>query len=154
MIIQTIAKTLKKTFSFLQEEYGFQPGSSVIDKEFCIIKMQNNTTGIALYYERRESNVFVYLYRLIDGKMVEDKNPVSSDLPLNSIDLQFIIQLREGANYICKIQSQSSKSLDELMQDIAADLKKYADDILKGDFEVFSEVDSIAKKRRLEWQNS
>ena len=73
MNIQTIATTLKKTFSFLQEEYGFQPVSSVIDKEFCIIKMQNKTTGIALHYERRESNVVVYLYRLLDGKMVEDK---------------------------------------------------------------------------------
>ena len=153
MNIQTIANTLKKTFSFLQE-YGFQPVSSVIDKDFCIIKMQNNTTGIALHYERRESNVFVYLYRLIDGKMVEDKIPVSSDLPLNSIELQFIIQLREGENYVCKIQSQSSKSLDELIQAIAVDLKKYADDILKGDFGLFGELDSIAKKRRLEWQNS
>ena len=87
-------------------------------------------------------------------KWLKTKCPVSPDLPLNSIDLQFIVQLREGTDYIRKIQGQSSKSLDELMQDVAADLVKYADDILKGDFEVFSEVDSIAKKRRLEWQNS
>jgi len=154
MNIQTIANRLKMNFIFLQQEYGFQDVSSVIDKDFCIIKMQNNTTGIALHFERRDYTLFVYLYRLIDGKMVEDKIPVSAELPLNSIELQYIIQLREDSNDNTNIKSQTSKSLDELMQDVAANLKKYADDVLKGNFEAFSEVDSIAKKRRLEWQNS
>jgi hypothetical protein len=151
---QTIVNKLKDKFFFLQQEYGFKGVSSVIDKDFCIIKMQNDTTGIALHYERREDDVFVYLYRLIDGKMVEDKIPISSDFPLNSIELRFIIQFREGEKFINKFQNQSSKSFDELLQDIAADLRKYANDVLKGNFEVFREVDSIAKKRRLDWQNS
>lgn len=154
MDIQNIANTLKQAFNFLQEEYDFKVVSSDIDKEFCIIKMQNITTGIALHYERRESNIFVYLYRLIDGKMVEDSIPVSSSTPLNSIELQYIVQLKEGKNYVNKLQKQYSKSLNDLIQDAAADLNKYAVDVLMGDFAIFSEVDSIAKKRRLEWQNS
>jgi hypothetical protein len=154
MSIQIIANALKQIFYFLQEEYGFKPVSIDIDKEFCVIKMQNNSTGIALHYARRESNIFVYLYRLINGKMVEDITPVSSDRPLNSIELQYIIQLREGENYIAKVQKQSSRSVVDLVQESADDLKKYAADVLTGNFEVFNEVDSVAKKRRLEWQNS
>lgn len=154
MNTQLIANKLRENFEFLKDEYGFKTVSDVIDKDFCTIKMQNDTTGVSLNYETREDDVIVYLYRLIEGKMIEDKIPVSENIKLNSIELRFIIQFKKDDNSISTFQSQNSKSIDELIQNIVSDLKKYADDILKGDFDVFNKVDAIAKRRRLEWQNS
>lgn len=154
MKTKNIANKLIEGFSFLQHEYGFTLASSDIKKEYCIVKMKNSTTGISLQYEVMEDDIIVYLHRLLDGEIVEDKYPLSVDIPLNAIELRFIIQFKQGVNYISKFKSSSSESYDQLIADTANDLKKYADDILNGDFEVFDKVGAIAKKRRLEWQNS
>jgi hypothetical protein len=154
MNTQSVANKLKKNFNFLIKEYDFKTVSSVIENDFCSIKMQNYTTGISLNYERREDDVLVYLYRLIDGQMIEDKIPISVDIPLNSIELRYIIQFKKGDDMIGTLQSQNYNSIDGLIQNIVNDLKEYASDILKGNFDVFSKVDAVAKKRRLEWQNS
>jgi hypothetical protein len=151
MNMRAVEIKLRDKFNYLCKEYGFVEINNVYDKDFCIIKMKNSTTGIALHYERREADLFVYLYRLVNGEIVDDKTPLSPQLPLNCIELRYIIQFKKSDSFILKY---SHESFDELIGDIAADLKLYGNEILNGDFEIFNEVDAIAKKRRLEWQNS
>lgn len=143
---------LKDKFEFLKQEYDFHLVSNIIDKEFCIIKMQNDTTGISLNYELREDDIIVYLYRLIDGKMIDDITPISADIPLNCIDLRYVVMFKKGEN-ITNHDWNKSKFYDDLIQNIIYNLRNYAEDILKGNFDAFNKVDAMAKKRRLEWQN-
>lgn len=154
MKMQNIANAIKYHFNYLKQEYGFRDVSDIIDNDYCSIKMQNNTTGISLNYERRENYLFAYLYRLVDGEIREDINPISSNLPLHSIELNYIIQFKDSVYFIDKLRKKSSKSIDELILDLAYDLKKYAKEVLNGDFHVFNEVDAVAKKRRLDWQQN
>lgn len=153
MNTKVIEKKLRDKFAFLKQKYEFREVSNVIDKYQCIIKMQNDTTGISINYERREDDIIVYLYRLIDGAMIDDKIPISADIPLNCIDLRYVVMLKKGES-ITDYDWKEGKSYDDLIQNIIYDLKNYAEDILKGNFDVFSKVDAMAKKRRLEWQNS
>lgn len=146
-------KKLRYNFAFLKQQYEFREVSNVIDKDYCIIKLQNDTTGISLNYERREDDINVYLYRLIHGVMIDDKIPISADIPLNCIDLRYVVVLKKGEN-ITDYDWKKGTSYDDLIQNIIYDLKNYAEDILKGNFDVFSKVDAMAKKRRLQWQNS
>jgi hypothetical protein len=146
-------KKLKDSFYFLIQEYGFRLVSNIIDKDYCIIIMKNDTTGISINYELREDDIIVYLYRLIDGNIIEDKVPISSDIPLNCIELRYIVQFNRGET-VASINRYADKSYDDLIENIIYDLKNYAEDVLKGNFDVFIKVDAMAKKRRLEWQNS
>jgi hypothetical protein len=151
MKTKTIANILKDKFDFLRYEYSFVDVSTVVDEDYCIIKMKNNTTGISLQYERRENDVFVYLYKLIDGEIIDIKSPISPEIPLNCIEFRYIIQYIKGDIYL---ENYSNSSFDELIRCIADDLKIYCNDILKGNFNILKKVDAMAKKRRLEWQNN
>ena len=42
----------------------------------------------------------------------------------------------------------------EMVSNLVDNLKYFAKDVLRGQFDVFSILNEIAKKRRLEWQNS
>lgn len=42
----------------------------------------------------------------------------------------------------------------EMVSNLADNLKYFAKDVLRGQFDVFSILNEIAKKRRLDWQNS
>lgn len=152
MNTKVMEKKLRDKFDFLKQQYDFREVTNAVAKDYCIIKMQNNTTGISLNYERREDDIIVYLYRLIDGAMIDDKIPISADIPLNCIDLRYIVVFKKGES-ITDYDWKEGKFYDDLIQNIIYDLKNYAEDILKGNFEVFDKVDAIAKKRRLEWQN-
>ncbi len=41
-----------------------------------------------------------------------------------------------------------------MVSNLADNLKYFAKDVLRGQFDVFSILNEIAKKRRLDWQNS
>jgi len=153
MNTRVMAKKLKDSFEFLIKEYGFHLFSNIIEKEYCILKMKNDTTGISINYEIREDDIIVYLYRLIDGNIIEDTGPVSSEIPLNCIDLRYIVKFKKSES-IDGIDMYKYSSYDDLIESIINDMKKYAEDVLNGSFDVFIKVDAMAKKRRLEWQNS
>lgn len=152
MNTQTIKNKLKQQFNYLQKEYGFQEVSIDINDDYCVIEMKNHTTGIILNYERSDDDIIIFLCRLINGEIVRDKNPISETVPLNTIDLNYIIKFKKGENDISALHSRSM-SVNELIKNKATDLKTYADDVLQGNFDVFNKVDALAKKRRLEWLN-
>lgn len=144
---------LSQKFAYLKTEYDFEPVSNIDDSEFYKVVLKNSTTGIAIIYEYRDANIFIYLYRLVDGQIVEDKLPLVENEPLNSIELSYIVQYKDAEKLTKPLYDSSTMNFEDLVADLSKNLRMFADDVLKGDFSIFSKVDNIAKKRRLEWQN-
>lgn len=145
-------KIIEDSFLFLNTEYNFNLINVDDDDDYLSLIYKNQTTGVKITYEYRDANIFVYLYKLQDGQLVEDKTPISKELPLHSIELSYIIQYRNPERLTKPLYDSSVKSFDVLVEAIAENLKVCADDVLKGDFDIFIKLDDIAKKRRLEWQ--
>ena len=139
--------------------------------------MQNDTTGIEIYYEFRDMIVLIKLYRLINGAIQEQKGEIRPDTVLNSFDINDLLEIRspsskvpsqetiEGLdNIIKKMVSGKKVKLDEYPQEIqdgglsidnilskhVKHLEKHAKDILEGDFKILNKIDKIVKKRAKE----
>jgi hypothetical protein len=144
---------LNDKFKFLKTDYEFEPVSTIDDPDFYKVILKNSTTGIAIIYEYRDANVFIYLYKLINGQIIEDKLPIVEREPLNSIELSYIVQYRDSEKLTVPLYDDSSTSFEDLITKLASNLRMFADDVLRGDFSIYLKVDKLAKKRRLEWQN-
>ncbi len=144
---------LNDKFKFLKTDYEFEPVSTIDDPDFYKVILKNTTTGIAIIYEYRDANVFIYLYKLINGQIIEDKLPIVERDPLNSIELSYIVQYRDPERLTVPLYDDFSTSFEDLITKLASNLRMFADDVLRGDFSIYPKVDKLAKKRRLEWQN-
>jgi hypothetical protein len=151
---KTYKDFINDKFSFLKYEYGFELISCVDDPSFYKLVFKNATTGVAITYEYRDANISIYLYRLINGQIVEDKTPLSKDTQLNSIELSYIVQYRDVERITKPLYDSAAISFEDMISSSVNNLNNLAGDVLNGQFEVFSEINEIAKKRRLEWQNS
>jgi hypothetical protein len=150
--MKTLANKAEIVFDFLKTAYGFKKVSKDIDRDYFKISFKNKTTEISLNYELREQLFFIFIYKLTNNEILDDAQLKTKDKSLNSLDLQYIIQYSEGSNYLeCFKQKYKNYPFEEVIQQYALDLVKYAKDILNGDFEKFNEVEKIANKRRLDW---
>jgi hypothetical protein len=145
---------LNDKFNFLKHEYGCELISCIDDPDFYKLTFKNATTGVTIIYEYRDANVFIYLHRLVNGQIIEDKTPISKDTQLNSIELSYIVQYRDAEKLNKPIYDLSVTSFEDMVSKLANNLRNFASDVLNGQFDVFLEINEIAKKRRLEWQNS
>src|SRR5436190_18739047 len=86
---------VREEFEFLLQEHGF---STIAKCEKVAdgyeILFTNRTTGVRLNYEFREAYVFVTIYRLINGKFVENPNPIKPESVMHGFSLDDIIAVQ------------------------------------------------------------
>jgi hypothetical protein len=138
----------KKAFSFLIDDFGFREKSLELDNSGIRLVFCNSTTGVRISYEPREGGIFVMLIRLVDGKQPDYPIFIDEDTVLNYFDLQDLLSVRipcfkENNFEIGKTNSE----LENYIKQIAKNLRTQAEDILKGDFLIFSELEIIVKER-------
>ncbi|UOG32738.1 hypothetical protein [Leptospira noguchii] len=146
---------IKKYFKFLELDYKFHFVKSKKESWGYEILYLNETTGVKIVYEYREAYIFIFLYRLIDGKLIEDPGEIVQNTKLNSFSLGDIVNIRnpsallkatyeypENSKYFNK-----EKGWEMYVSDFAENLKNYANDVLNGNFEIFVKVDPIVKER-------
>lgn len=145
----------QEQFKFLVSEYDFR--LSKCEKEdwgYELIYL-NDTTGVKITYEYREAYVFIMLYQLLDGEFQENPRNIEGNTILHGYGLDDLISLRNPQTLIKPAYDygEQSKYYDEknglllYVSEFAENLKKYAKDILKGDFTIFPELDKIVKER-------
>ncbi|AJR14779.1 hypothetical protein LEP1GSC020_3815 [Leptospira interrogans serovar Grippotyphosa str. 2006006986] len=145
----------KKYFKFLELDYNFRFIKSLKESWGYEILYLNQTTGVKIVYEYREAYIFIFLYRLIDGKLVEDPGEIVQNTLLNSFGLDDIINIRNPlallkATYEYPENSHyhdKTNGWNQYISDFANNLKQYANDVLAGNFEIFEKVDPIVKER-------
>ncbi|MBI3143582.1 MAG: hypothetical protein HYZ16_12215 [Bacteroidetes bacterium] len=145
----------QEQFKFLESEYSFR--LSKCEKEdwgYELIYL-NDTTGVKITYEYREAYVFIMLYQLIDGELRENPRSIDNNTILHGYGLDDLISLRNPQALIKPAYNygEQSKYYDEknglllYVSEFAGNLKRYAKDVLKGDFTIFHELDKIVKER-------
>lgn len=145
----TFIKLCKEIFKFLEEDFDFEIKSIEQDIYGSYITYKNTTTAIRISFEPREGGMFILLSRLIEDKTPPYPVSIISLTDIYSFYLDDLLSIRAPSQ---KIVQEIEKllfydELENVMRQYAEVLKKYAGDILKGDFQVFGQLAEIVKKR-------
>lgn len=145
----------KNAFLFLIEDYQF----SIIDQsdEEWGHKMvlKNSSTGIEVTYEIREAYVNIMLYRLIDGEILENTSrAIRNNDSINGFNLDYFVKVRNPNDLIRPAYEygeysefyEGNHGLSKYVSKFADNLKNHAEDILIGDFKVFTQLDKVVKE--------
>ncbi|GAK58229.1 hypothetical protein U27_05202 [Candidatus Vecturithrix granuli] len=155
MNMQNFAQIVLDQFKFLISDYGFKRSKKRKHPwgyEFIFV---NNTTGIRITYEYRETFLFIRLYKLVNGELIENSYPIKNNTVLHSFYLDDIVSIRNPKAAMYPLSGYSDDSefhnkehgLSLYVSRFAENLKTYAEDVLTGNFELFTELDQIVKKR-------
>ena len=137
---------IRKHFSFLIDDYGFKEISIKNDVWGVRVEFCNLTTGIRAGYWVREGGFRVQLFRLVNGEIQENPLDINDDSVLNQYDLSMLLSNRDPDFTKKAIQKQSETIEDvDAIKEVATDLRIKAQDILLGDFTIFSEIEKIVK---------
>jgi hypothetical protein len=155
MRIPSFKTIIENQFLFLVSDYNFHLIKSYSENWGCVSVYLNNVVGVKITYEYREAYLFIMLYKLIDGKLVENPIKINLNSDLNGYSLDDVIKLRNPADLVKPAYEYGSKSefydekngLTLFVSIFANNLKKYASDILHGDFSLFEKLDIIVKDR-------
>ncbi|MCB0531337.1 MAG: hypothetical protein KDD14_04000 [Saprospiraceae bacterium] len=145
----------KEQFSFLESEYNFR--LSKCDKEnwgYELIYL-SDSTGVKIIYEYREAYIFIMLYKLIDGDIIENPRNIQDKTTLYGYELDDLIRLKNPQALIKPAYEygEQSEYYDEkdglalYVDAFSSNLRAYAKDILSGNFEIFPELEGIVKQR-------
>jgi hypothetical protein len=99
----------------------------------------------------RDGGIFIMLCRMVNGKLPPYPIFVRRETVLNWFDLEDIVALKEPSIELeqdfADSDNPTAKELAENLKVYAGALKKYAKDILSGDFSSFAKLEKIVKKR-------
>lgn len=164
----------KKKLAPVIRKFNFMVSNQIDEDWGYKLFLQNNTTGIEIYYEFRDMMVFLKLYQLINGEIQIQKGEIRYDTILSGFDINDLLEIRSPSSkvpsqetvdgldkIVKKIAAGKKVKLDEYPQEIqdgdlsidnilskhAESLEKYANDILAGDFSLFVDLDKIVKER-------
>ena len=142
----------KKHFSYLTNKYGFSFENNVSDTWWYRLTYLNQAInlGIVIHFERRDFYIFIKLCRLINGKLVQNTGEINPKTKINCFDMDDIISLK-SKNSLYPPHELNTIFNDDLFKKIvriqANNLKTHAEEILKGDFSIFPQLEKIIKKR-------
>ena len=135
-------RLILREFDFL-EEYEFKI-VDVTEMPYVSITYQNPTTALKIGYEPRDRGVFVLLIRLVDGEIPPYPIHIRPADGLNMFYLDDLVTFRAK-------ESETSDGCErppkESIAHAASALQTCATDVLRGDFDVFMELDKIVKSR-------
>lgn len=137
-------------FQYLVDEFNFEVVSQKSSSYSCSIFYKNHSTAVEISYEPREKHIFVLLMRLVDGEIPEYPIFICQEAELNSFYLDDLLSIRNSPYVFDQklIETPFKKSgMGLLLKQYAQALKIFGSDILGGDFEIFSELEKVVKKR-------
>jgi hypothetical protein len=139
-----------KYFDFLERDYGFIMVKGTVDTGIYKLMFKSSTVGIALEYEPREFYLFVTLCKLRKGEIPPKVVEISPKSVIECFDLDDVVSLSSKDSLVPDYTSMAPEekiTLDDLFKKQAENLRKFANDILNGDFSIFVELDRIVKDR-------
>jgi len=141
-------------FAFLKNEYTFRVVKEKLNANADLLYV-NDTTGVKIVFSNREAYCFIYLYKLVEGKLIENPSNIYMNSKLYAYMLDDIVALRNPSRLIrpAYMYGEDSKFHNEengfrlYLEEFARNLKIYADDVLRGDFKIFPKLEKVVKER-------
>jgi len=145
----------KEQFKFLESDFGFQLSKSEKKDWGYELIYLNKTTGVKITYEFCEAYIFIMLYKLVDGGLVENPRSIQESTVLHGYGLDDIISLRNPQALIKPTYQygeeseyyNKKKGLTLYVAAFSSNLKEYASDVLAGDFKIFGVAQRVVKER-------
>jgi len=151
----TFEKIIEEQFKFLVSEFQFKLEKCNRTQGGFDILYINVFCAVHIVYEFREAYLFITLHKLKNGAFVDNPRPIKSDSLITGYSLDDILSQR-APNAIIKpayAYGENSEYYDKelgmalYVSQFAKNLKKYASDVLTGDFKIFKLLEPIIKKR-------
>jgi len=140
-------KAIKRCFSFLLEEFGFKLLSDQVSRYGVTVLYQSRAAGVEVCYQPRENGgILVDLIRLIKGEVPSYPDSFAGGSTLHTFDFRDLLYLRKD-RLEQDILEKLEKNIPFSVEEAACLLKKYCNDVLIGDFSIFSRLEEIVKQR-------
>jgi hypothetical protein len=138
---------IKSCFSFLLGEFGFKLVSDQVSRYGVTVLYQSQAAGVEVYYQPRENGgILVDLIRLINGEVPSYPDSSLDSSTLHTFDTRDLLYLRKD-RLEQDIREKLKENIPFSAEEAARLLKKYCNDVLIGDFSVFSRLEEIVKQR-------
>jgi hypothetical protein len=146
------ASQCKKHLASIKRRYKLTRRQKAADGHTSELRYQNDTTGLVCIAEYREQVFGCKVCQLHNGEFVEEIGEITPTTRLWSYDLEDLFALRTAPLDTIKegVLNDEQAGFADMLSRYAKLIPKFADDVLRGDFTVFSELDRVVKERARE----
>jgi len=147
-----VVEIIKNAFSFLNTEYKLSVIEDKMSDFGYKLVFKGTKTAVSIIFEFREAYVNIILHKLINGEIQNDVYPYKEEVPLNNIGLDFIVKYKDPKQLTKPLYDYTSdyygkdNAFEIMVNSLSMNLRKFAHEVLIGDFSVFSEVDKFVKE--------
>lgn len=141
---------VKEVFKPLTKEFDLR----ILKPKYCAltlsIKMKNNFAGITIMIEYRDSALFLMFHKLENNKIPDMPVFVYQNSNLKTIHIEDVLTAKGVSEDEINLLTNRKIGLNELEKTLvnyASAVKKYATDILAGNFTDFDKAALIVKER-------
>ena len=148
------ARIAKDEFEFLKSEYGYELIGQEDNSNGGYVTFVNREVGVGvkLQYEAPSAFVFVFVCRLIDGEIRENRLPISSDSEINCFDFNDYLEPTQRMKSAYDYGENSpyyhpKNGLRNFTRGFAARLRSHGDRLLRGDLSILPEMANVIRRR-------
>lgn len=147
-----LKNTFINAFNFLWDEFQFVVISDKKEDWGYTMEAKNAVAGVRITYEYREAYANIMIYKLINGQIVENTTKaILSNEKINGFSVDRVIAMLNPDDlqkpyYPKQAEVNEECDLYNYLSEVASKTRKYAKDILAGDFSIFDKLDSKVKE--------
>ncbi len=134
-------------FKFLKH-YDFRPKIKKMEAGTYIRVYQNSTTAVKVALEWPEQYLYVRLCQFVDGRLQDNPTVIRQSSKLYCFNLENLLLLTEPDLIVkpAPYEELTSEQMEKTLCIYANAVEKYASAILRGNFQLFSRLESIVKE--------
>ncbi len=155
-----ILDKISSSFYFLKEEYNINFYLKKNTEYGCLIEGKNNFSGIRIIYEYKEALINVVLFQLVNNEILDNiSSAIRNNDRVLGFSLEHIISFVNpieniSTNYPQINEEKSENYLNIYLHDTKFKIKKYASEILMGDFSLFPKIEVEVRQKYNEYYNN
>lgn len=141
---------------FLEDDFCFELLKTEREPYGVFVTYQNPTTAVRVSLEPADGGIFVLLSKLVHGRIPKYPIFIKPRTRLHSFYLNDIVRLKalKGASDFAWQKASTVAEISTSLAAIAIILRRFASDILSGDFSVFVPLDRVVKARARTMENT
>ena len=146
-IYQKFEKICPMIFNFLEKDFRLNHIETEKNNYGIYVVYKSATSFLRISLELREGGIFIYLGRLEDGEIPPYPIFIHQSTILHAFYLDDLINLKESQSKKQQNEEVTLSNIEKILTEKANDVRKYASDILQGNFEIFHELENVVKAR-------
>ena len=141
-------RACQERFKYLEFDFNCSVIAQEEDGYGSLITYKNATTGVRIGFEWGDRRIFVQLVRLRNGEIPPYPFVITPDMTLDLFNLMDMVAVRDkSASGACFNEVLADADIDLVLGDCADKVRRYASDVLRGDFDIFPLLERRVKDR-------